>query len=118
MNSNFILLNKTYQTNEYIYKMLINFPTKDIVLRHYLESNLYNLTKNLFAFNINENNRIKEKYLKEYLIDLSMINYLMHQAFMKRYISYKQSTQVGKILLDLKRMAFAIMKGCSSNDKV
>lgn len=117
MNSNFILLNKTYQTNEYIYKILINFPTKDMVLRNCLESNLYKMVENLFAFNINDTNRIKEKYLKEYLINLSMINYLMHQAFMKKYISYKQSIKVGNILLELKKMTITIMKGYN-NDKV
>ena len=117
MNSEFILLNKTYQTNEYIYKMLINFPKKDTVLKKYLESHLYNLVENLFAFNINDTVRIKEKYLKEYLIHLSMINYLMHQSFMKKYISYKQAVKVGNILLDLKKMATAILKGYK-DDKV
>ena len=116
MNSDFILLNKTYQTNEFIYKMLINFPKKDIVLRNYLESNLYKLVENLFAFNINDTLRIKEKYLKEYLINLSMINYLMHQAFMKRYISYQQSTKVANILIDLKKIAVSILKGYLKSD--
>ena len=116
MNSDFILLNKTYQTNEFIYKMLINFPKKDIVLRNYLESNLYKLVENLFAFNINDTLRIKEKYLKEYLINLSMINYLMHQAFMKRYISYQKSTKVANILIDLKKIAVSILKGYLKSD--
>ena len=116
MNSDFILLNKTYQTNEFIYKMLINFPKKDIVLRNYLESNLYKLVENLFAFNINDTLRIKEKYLKEYLINLSMINYLMHQAFMKRYISYQQSTKVANILIDLNKIAVSILKGYLKSD--
>ena len=117
MNSDFILLNKTYQTNEYIKKMLVNFPNKDMVLKNYLEFNLYKMVENLFAFNINETARIKEKYLKEYLINLSMINYLMHQSFTKKYISYKQATQIGKIILGLKKMSISILKGLS-NDKV
>lgn len=116
MNSNFILLNKTYQTNEYIYKMLVNFPNKDMVLKNYLEMNLYKMVENLFAFNINESNRIKEKYLKEYIINLSMINYLMHMSFVKKYISYKQAVNVGKIMVDLKKIANAILKGYVAND--
>lgn len=117
MNSDFLLLNKTYQTNEYIFKMIVNFPNKDMVLKNYLETNLYKLVENLFAFNINKTPRIKEKYLKEYLINLSMVNYLMHQSFLKKYISYKQIIQVGNILLDLKKMTFTILKGIS-NDKI
>lgn len=117
MNSDFILLNKTYQTNEYIQKMIINFPNKDMVLKNYLENNLYKLVENLFAFNINKTNRIREKYLKEYLINLSMINYLMHQSFIKKYISSKQATHVGNILIDLKKITFSILKGLS-DDKV
>ena len=116
MNSNFILINRTYQTNEYIYKMLVNFPNKDTVLKNYLERELYEMVENLFSFNINDTNRVKEKYLKDYLINLSMINYLMHQAFIKKYISYKQSTSVGKIITDLKKMTFTLLKGYKSND--
>lgn len=114
MNSDFILLKKTYQTNDYISKMIVNFPNKAKVMKDYLENNLYKMVENLFAFNINESNRIKEKYLKDYLINLSMINYLLHEAFIKKYISYKQSVKIYKILLDLKKIATAILKGINS----
>ena len=117
MNSDFILLNKTYQTNDFISKMIVNFPNKAKVMKDYLETNLYKMVENLFAFNINETNRVREKYLKDYIVNLSMINYLMHEAFLKKYISYKQSVKVAKVLIELKKMATTILKGYD-NDKV
>lgn len=118
MNSDFILLNKTYQTVEFLNKILINFPNKETVLKNSIESNLYQMLENLFAFNINDTNRIKEKYLKEYLIHLSMINFFMHQAMTKKYINYKQAEKIGKICLDLKKITYTLMKGLTNEDKV
>lgn len=118
MDSNFILLNKTYQTIDFVNKMIINFPKKESILKNYLEKTLYEMVENLFAFNLNESKRIKEKYLKDYLLKLSMINYLLHQSLKKECITYKQSEKIGKILLDLKKMGFTILKGIDSDDKV
>lgn len=117
MNSNFILLNKTYQTVDYINKIIVNYPKKEHVIKAYIENISYNLLEELFSFNINDSKRIKEKFLKEYLTKLSMINYLMHQSFVKKCITYKQSEQLSKILLDLKNIANAILKGLE-NDSI
>ena len=95
--------------------MLVNFPNKDTVLKNYLETNLYKMVENLFAFNINDTNRIKEKYLKEYLINLSIINYLMHISFKKKYISYKQAEEVSNIITDLKKITTSLLKGVSND---
>lgn len=117
MNSNFILLNKTYQTIDYINKLLINFPKKEVILKQYLEKNMYNAIENLFLFNINDMNRKKDKNIKDYIVNISMLNYLIQESFLKKYISYKQSIALSKYLLALKNIAFKIMKGLT-NDKV
>lgn len=118
MNFDFILLNKTYQTNDYITKIIINFPKKDVLLKSSIEQVLYKMIECLFAFNINDSNRIKEKYLKDYLVNLSMLNFYMHQSLNKKYISFKQAESVGKICLDLKKITYALMKGMTSSDKI
>lgn len=111
MNSNFILLNKTYQTVDYINKIIMNYPKKENVLKNYIENVSYTMVEELFSFNINDSKRIKEKFLKEYMTKLSMINYLMHQSFLKKCITYKQSEHLAKVLLELKSIASAILKG-------
>lgn len=116
MNSNFILLNNTYKTIDYVNNLLINFPKKNTVLKNYIESNLYKLIENLFAYNINDTNRIREKYLKEYLICLSMLNFLIHEAFLKKCISYKQGECVGNYFNNLKKIALSLMKGLNVHE--
>ncbi len=118
MNSDFILLNKTYQTNDYVSKIIINFPKKEVVLNHHIEEVIYKMVECLFAFNINDSSRIKDKYLKDYLVHLSMLNFYMYQALNKKYISVKQAQSIGKICVDLKKITYTLLKGSSSDDQV
>lgn len=111
MSSDFVLLNKTYQTVEFINKILENFPKKEVSIKVYLERVLYEMVESLFAFNINNSIKIREKYIKEYLVKISMVNFLMHESFHKKCITYKQSEHLAKILLDLKKIGVTILKG-------
>lgn len=111
MNSDFILLNKTYQTIDFINKMVENYPKKETVIKSYIEKTLYEMVENLFGYNINETKRIKEKYLKDYIIKLSMINYLMYESQKKGFITIKQSQKTGKILLELKKISQTLLNG-------
>ena len=113
MNSDFILLNKTYQTIEFINKILENFPKKEVSVKSYLEKVMFDMLECLFSFNINESKKIREKYIKDYLVKLSMVNYFMHISFHKKCITYKQSEQIAKYLLDLKKIGVTILKGIS-----
>ena len=111
MNSDFILLNRTYQTVEFVLKMLENFPKKEVSIKLYLERVLYEMVECLFTFNVNDSKKIKSKYIKDYLVKLSMVNFLLHEAFHKKCITYKQSTKVAAFLLELKKIGVTILKG-------
>ena len=118
MNSDFILLNKTYQTVDYINNMIINFPKKEMTIKTYIEKSLYEMIESLFSYNINDTKRIREKYLKDYLVKLSMVNYLMHESLIKKCITYKQSEAIGKILLELKKISTKILKDLENENKL
>ena len=73
--SKFRLLYVTEKMIDYVNDILPNYPKKEVVLKQNIEKNQYELIENIFAYTINDNKRIKEKYLKDFLVKLSMYNY-------------------------------------------
>ena len=74
----------------YIDKYLVNFPKKEIVLKNNLEQSMFKTIELIFTYNIQNSLRIKEKYLKDLVVELSMINYYMELCYEKKYISKHQ----------------------------
>ena len=110
MNYNFKILNNTYKTINYINKILVNYPKKEMVLKQNIEKNNYELIECIFAYNVNDSSRIKEKYLKDFIVKLSMIDFYSNISFDKRIISQRQLEILGRNLLEIKKMSYAIMK--------
>lgn len=75
MNSNFFLLNKCYQTIDYYNKVLVNYPKTEVLLKQSIEKTHYEMIENLFSYNINNSDRIKQKYLKDFLVKVSMLDF-------------------------------------------
>lgn len=110
MEIKFQLLSQSEKLNAYISKLLPNYPKKEYVLKHNIEKNLYELIEDVFAYNIYQANRIKEKYLKEYIIKLSMLDFYMRQSFHKKYISKHQLECISKIEIELRKIAYGLIK--------
>jgi len=110
MNYNFKILNNTYKTINYINKLLINYPNKEIVLKNNIEKNNYDWIESIFAFNINDSWRIKEKYLKDILIKLSMCEFYIKISYEKKIISKKKFIVIGNYLLEIRRMVYGLKK--------
>ena len=92
MNYNFYLLSKTKRTINYVSKMLINFPNREY-----------------------DSNRIKLKYLKDFLVKLSMVNYYIDISLEKKFISKKQHESVGKFLAEIRKIAYGVQNGDGLN---
>ena len=75
MNYNFHLLNKTQRVNSYVTKLLVNYPKSSYVLKNNIEKTMYEMMENIFAYNINDTMRIKQKFLKDFLVKLAMFDY-------------------------------------------
>ena len=58
MDFNFQLLNKNMKTNDYINKLLINYPKSEIVLKNNIKQTLYSCVELIFSYKINDNIRI------------------------------------------------------------
>lgn len=110
MNYNFKVLNNSYKTINYINKLLKNFPKKEVVLKNNIEKTGYEIIENIFAYNINESTRIKDKYLKDLLVKLSMMDFYIRVSFDKKIISHHQFEVIGRFLLEIKRMVFGLRK--------
>ena len=110
MNTKFNLLNKTYKLIEYYEKLLINYSKKEVVLKQNVEKCYYELIENLFAFNINDTDRIKQKYLKEYLIKLSMLDFYTNISFIKKLISKRQFEAIGRKIIEIRKMGYGLIK--------
>lgn len=116
MNSNFILLSKLQRTIEYYSKLLVNFPKKEYVLKQNIEKNLYELIENLYSYNINDTDRIKQKYLKDFLIKLAMLDFYSNMSFRKKIISKRQFEVIGNFIIEARKITFSLIKGVKENE--
>ena len=114
MNYNFKILNNTYKTINYINKILVNYPKKEMVLKQNIEKNNYELIECIFAYNVNDSLRIKEKYLKDLLVKLSMSDFYTRVSsrvsYDKKIISRHQFEVISKFLLEVRRMVYGLKR--------
>jgi len=110
MEIKFKLLASTEKLIAYMNRWLPNYPKKEIVLTHNIEKNQYELMESIFAYNIQQSSRIKEKYMKDYLIKLSMFDYYVRLSYHKKYISKKQWQSLTKIMIDCRKIAYGLIR--------
>ena len=115
MNTNFNILNKTKKIHEYINKLIVNFPKKEYILKNNIETSMYEMIRSIFSCNIQDSFRIREKYLKDFLIELSMLNYYMEISYQKKYISKRQSDVVGRAFIELRKMLYGVIRNESDS---
>ena len=110
MNSNFLLLQKTKKTMEYIQKIAVNYPKKEYILKGNIEKSCYQLFECIFSYQINQTERIRQKYLKDFLVQLSMLNFYMETSFDKKYITKRQYEVVARFLIEIRKITYGVIK--------
>jgi len=110
MNSKFQLLNKCYYVTEYYSKLLVNYPKSEIILRQNIEKTQYEMIECLFSYNINTSDRIKQKYLKDFLIKVAMLDYYTRISFFKKIISKRQNEVIGNRIIEFRKMTSGLIK--------
>lgn len=108
--SKFRLLVVAEQLNNYVNDILPNFPKKEIILKQNIEKNEFQLIENIFAYNINNLARIKEKYMKDILLNLSMYNYYMEISYHKKYINNHKLKYITRMLMEMRKIAYGIIR--------
>ena len=110
MNYNFVLLNNTKKTIIYINKQLINYPKSDLVLKENIEKNMYELIELIFSFNINDNLRIKNKYLKDLIVKLAMLDFYMNISYEKKIINKKRYISISNFILEIRKICYGLLR--------
>jgi len=114
MSSNFMLLNNTKKTIDYINKQLINYPKSERVLKDNIERNMYEIIELIFYYSINTLDRIKEKYLKDLIVKLSMLDFYIEASYNKKLINKKKMMSISMFIIEIRKIVYEIIR----NDKV
>ena len=108
-NYDFQLLNKTMNTNEYIGELLESFPRKETILKNHMESTMYDLIQLIHYINVSTG-RIKEKYLKDFVVKLSMLDYYTLVSYQKKYISKHKREVIGRFLEEIRKISYGVIR--------
>ena len=110
MNENFNVLNRIKKTNLYMEKLIMNFPKKEYILKNNLEKSMFRTIELVFTCNIQNSFRIKEKYFKDLVVELAMINYYVEFAYERKFVSKHQREVVAKYLIEIRKMIYGVIQ--------
>lgn len=115
MNENFKILNNSKKTINYINKLLINYPKKEVILKQNIEKNNYEIIELIYYYVVNKDNkRIYGKYLKDLIVKLSMLDYYMLISYENKLISCKKYTIISNFIIEIRKMVYGIIR----NEKI
>ena len=108
----FKLINKANELYDYSFTYILNkMPGKAKTFRIALESELYELIHNIYRANLNyESERIRSKYQKEALVNLSTLDLIIGLVGKHKYIKTKRVRGFLGILNDTKKMMYGWIK--------
>ena len=109
-NDNFKLLSNSEKTIDYINKLLVNYPKKEIVLKQNIEKTMYLIIENIFSYRIEDTIRIKQKYLKMLVIQIAMLDYYMRISYKKKIISSKKYMAVSNLLIEMRKLSYGVIR--------
>lgn len=106
INSRFKLKNKLIETYHYHQPRLASYSRKERVLKEETEKAYRDAIKSLIAFNSNTQVRIKDKYMKDFIINIEYLDYLVNEAVIKGELNTRQALVMGKNLREMVKMAY------------
>ena len=118
MEIKFKLLSQTEKALAYLNRLLPNLPKKAINLKQHIEDCQYEMMENIFGYNLQKTNRIKVKYLYDYLVKLSMYDYYTRELYHKKYISSHQLECLSNIIIEARKIAYGIIKSFESKEPI
>lgn len=110
MNYNFKILSKCERLIHYYHKLLVNYPGKEIVLKQNIQRTLYELVEYIYSYSINQVIRVKEKYLKDFIVKLAMIDFYTNMSYELKIITKKQVEVLGRNIIEIRKMAYGLVK--------
>ena len=102
----FIIARSARKTIRFIEKNTENFPNEYRVLKERIIHSCYDILKNIYRANINQD--IHDK--KEIVVEIEMLNFYLEEALNKGILTAKKFTSYAKHLIELDRMTRAWLK--------
>lgn len=110
METKFKLLSQTEKALAYLNRLLPNYPKKALNLKTHIETCQYEMMESIFAYNIERTNRVKEKYLYDYIVKLSMYDYYARESYHKKYINAHQLECLSNLIIEARKIAYGVLK--------
>ena len=88
----------------------MNYPGKEIVLKQNIQRTLYELVEYIYSYSINQVIRVKEKYLKDFIVKLAMIDFYTNMSYELKIITKKQVEVLGRNIIEIRKMAYGLVK--------
>jgi len=100
MQDRLLIITKIKKTNEYIEKMLFNYPKLEYILKNNIESTCYEMLELAYKANIHKD----AFYMREIIVKSKMLEYYIKISLDKKIISYRKLEVIGNHLLELTKM--------------
>ena len=110
-NDEFLILTKTKKTIEYINNIIENYPKKYINLISRIENTCFDLLEVIHYYIVNfSNNTYRKKYLKEYIVKISILDDLIGISYNNKLITSKKLKSVSNYIIELRKMCYGLIK--------
>lgn len=88
-----------------------NFPKNSIILKNKLQETLLNNVELLHYYVVNNQHpKIKEKYLKDFIVNLSMIDFYLETSYHEKIISFQKYKELSSRVITIRKMAYGVLK--------
>lgn len=106
MQDKLLIATRIKKTIEYIEKAISNYPHTEVILKNKIMDSCYDLLELVYKANVHKN----DKYMKDLIVRIRMINYYIKVSLDKKLISFKKYEVVGRHLLEINKMTNTWMK--------
>lgn len=117
MEVKFKLLSQTEKALAYLNRLLPNYPKKAGNLKRHIEDCQYDMMEDIFAYNIERTMRVKEKYLYDYIVKLSMYDYFVRESYHKKYINAHQLDCLTNLIIEARKISYGIIKANKTREE-
>ncbi len=118
-NDSFKILKNTKYLAYEIIELSYNFPRKDMVVTKSLQKELFNLIRLLNSYIVNKTStRIKEKYIKDFIVSLSMTDFYLEYYYQNRNISFKKYKDLIDEIIMIRKLAYGVLKNEKELSKI
>lgn len=110
-NDSFKIMKNTKELVSDVVEFSRNFPKSDAVLKKNLQEELFNLIRLLNSYIVNrDSNRIREKYIKDFIVSLSMVDYYFEYLYLNKIISFKKYKDLVGDVITIRKLAYGVLK--------